>query len=117
MVYFRLQTIKQKYLVDTLSYLEFHFEVLKVAAAKEPIFVQLHKLRVEHQPKKCTKPTIRFIESAALELGIISSHIKVDLFLMIECIGSHVVVQNVLFFLELHELYDRAEGVALFECE
>lgn len=92
-----------------------HLDVFKVAAAKQPIFVQLDKFGVQHQTKKSTQPTVRFIKLTALKLSIIGSHIEINLFLMIHSIGSHVVIQNVVLLLEFHQLHDRDHGVPLLE--
>ena len=36
---------------------------------------------------------------------------------MVDSVGSHVVIQNVVFFLEFHEFHDRVHGVPLLEYE
>ena len=86
-----------------------------IAAAKKPILIQLHKLRRQHQTKKSSQPSIRFIESTAFQLSLVCSHIKINLFFMINSISSHIVIQNVMLFLQFHQLHYREHGVSLFE--
>ena len=77
-----------------------------VTATRNSIFIELDKFGREKQPQKRSDSSIRFIEFASLKLSLVKGNVKIDLFLAIGSVGCEVIIDDVLFFCQLHKLED-----------